>query len=253
MSQGTASFNFSGARVLITGGTSGIGLATAIGFADAGAEVVITGTRSCAGDYDVELGRFDYRQLLVDDNEAIVALADSLAALDVLVNNAGNAVFAEEDTAAARIAAFQKMVQVHLTSGNTLAEACRDKLSASGLPGGASIVGIASLTSFLANPHLPGYGAGKAGMVQLAKTQAQLWSGKGIRSNCVAAGNIVTGMTAGLQEVDELHKPMMARTPMSRWGKAEEIADAVMFLSSDKASFITGETLVVDGGYLGNL
>jgi NAD(P)-dependent dehydrogenase (short-subunit alcohol dehydrogenase family) len=243
MSSGTATFDFHGARVLVTGGTSGIGLATATAFAEAGAKVTITGTRMRSSDYTDDLGRFDYRQLLVTNNCQIKEVAASLDGLDVLVNNAGNVRFAESSEDAVDV--FEEMVRVHLLSGHNLSQACLEMLTASRLPGGASVVGIASLTSFMANPFVPGYGAGKAGMVQLAKTQAKLWADKGIRSNCVAAGNIATRM-------QEFGDGMLKRTSMKRWGLPHEIADAVLFLSSDRASFITGETLVVDGGYLYN-
>lgn len=251
MTKGTATFNFDGARVLVTGGTSGIGRATAAAFADAGATVTITGTRPGPGDYDDDLSRFDYRRLRVTDNAEIKAVAASLDSLDVLVNNAGNVRFTGPEDDAVDV--FEEMVRVHLLSGHNLSQACLDMLSASTLPGGASIVGIASLTSFLANSFVPGYGAGKAGMVQLARTQANLWSDRGIRSNCVAAGNIATRMTAPVLEMEEFCADTMKRTPMKRWGKPEEIADAVLFLSSDRATFITGETMVVDGGFLYNL
>lgn len=250
MGTGTANFNFTGAKVLVTGGSSGIGLATAIGFAEAGAKVTITGTRNGAKDYPDDLSRFSYRQLQLTDNDEIKTVAASLDGLDVLVNNAGSVKFAgrKDDP----IDVFEEMVRVHLLSGHHLANACIDMLSASKLPGGASIVGIASLTSFIANPFVPGYGAGKAGMVQLAKTQAALWADRKIRSNCVAAGHIATRLTEPLVNTEELSKDILKRTPMKRWGKTKEIADAVMFLSSDRASFITGETLIVDGGYLIN-
>jgi NAD(P)-dependent dehydrogenase (short-subunit alcohol dehydrogenase family) len=250
MTAGTATFNFQGAKVLVTGGTSGIGLATAIAFADAGAAVTITGTRASTSDYEDDLGRFAYRQLRVTDNDEIKSVAASLDGLDVLVNNAGNVKFTESDADAVDV--FEEMVRVHLLSGHNLSQACLEMLTASQLPGGASIVGIASLTSFMANPFVPGYGAGKAGMVQLAKTQANLWAGRGIRSNCVAAGNIATRMTAPVVHMEEFSHDMLKRTSMKRWGQPREIADAVLFLSSDRASFITGETIVVDGGYLHN-
>lgn len=252
MSIGTATYNFEGASVLVTGGTSGIGLACATGFAEAGAEVTITGTRDSASDYDLDLSAFNYAQLRVTNNEEIFALAESLEKLDVLVNNAGHSVMAEDDSPATRIAAFEEMVRVHLISGHNLAEACLDKLSASELAGGASIVGIASMTSYLSIAPVPGYGAGKAGMVQLTATQADMWAGRGIRSNCVAPGYISTRMSQILEQTEALSAPIIARTSMKRWGKPSEVADAVMFLSSDRASFITGETLVVDGGYLRN-
>jgi NAD(P)-dependent dehydrogenase (short-subunit alcohol dehydrogenase family) len=247
MPNGTATFDFSGARVLVTGGSSGIGLATASAFADAGASVTITGTRPAAADYEADLSRFDYRQLRLQSNEEIRSVADSLDALDVLVNNAGGVKFAEPGTS---VEVFEEMVRVHLLSAHHLSEACLDKLAASELPGGASVVGIASLTSWMANTFVPGYGAGKAGLVQLARTQAVLWADRGIRSNCVAAGYTTTRLTAPVLEMEELNRGVLRRTALKRWGKPEEMADAVLFLCSDRASFITGQTLLVDGGYL---
>ncbi len=249
MTIGTATFDFSGARVLVTGGSSGIGLATATAFTDAGARVTITGTRPAPGDYDTDLARFDYRQLRVQNNEEIRAVADSLEGLDVLVNNAGGVVFTEPGR---EVETFEEMVRVHLLSAHHMAEACLEKLTASELPGGASVVGIASLTSWMANTFVPGYGAGKAGLVQLARTQAALWSDRGIRSNCVAVGFATTKMTAPVLAMEELNQRVLQRTAMKRWGRPEEMADAVLFLSSDRAAFITGETLLVDGGYLYN-
>ena len=247
MSKATATYDFSGARVLVTGGTSGIGLATARAFLQAGAQVTITGTRAGVEDYDDDLSGFSYRRLRVTDNNEIKKVAKSLDGLDVLVNNAGNVKFSGEDDA---VDVFEEMVRVHLLSGHAMTQACLPLLSESTLPGGASVVGIASLTSFMANPFVPGYGAGKAGMVQLARTQASQYSDRGIRFNCVAAGNIATRMTAPVVDMPEYSADMLKRTAMKRWGKPEEIADAVLFLSSDRATFITGETLMVDGGYL---
>ena len=248
MATGTANYDFRGASVLVTGGTSGIGLATARAFAEAGASVTITGTRESAPDYEEDLSAFAYHPLRVTDNDEIRAVANSLDRLDVLVNNAGNVKFAGPNTS--NVEVFEEMVRVHLIAGHHLSDACLDKLSASELPGGASVVGIASLTSFMANPFVPGYGAGKAGMVELARTQAVPWAGLGVRSNCVAAGTTATPMTAPMVEMGEFTQQMLTRTALKRWGQPREIADAVLFLSSDRASFITGETLVVDGGYL---
>jgi NAD(P)-dependent dehydrogenase (short-subunit alcohol dehydrogenase family) len=249
MSRGSATFDFTGTRVLVTGGSSGIGLATATAFADAGAHVTITGTRPDAEAYEADLRRFDYRQLHLQSNEEIRSVADSLDALDVLVNNAGGVTFAEPGRA---VEVFEEMVRVHLLSAHHMADACLEKLTASELPGGASVVGIASLTSWMSNPFVPGYGAGKAGLVQLARTQSALWADRGIRSNCVAAGYTTTKLTAPVLEMEELNQRVLQRTAMRRWGSPAEMADAVLFLSSDRASFITGETLVVDGCYLYN-
>lgn len=248
MPTATATYNFTKAKVLVTGGTSGIGLATARGFANAGAHVTITGTAAGKDGYAENLEAFDYRQLRVTDNAEIKAVADSLDGVDILVNNAGNAKFAGPEDSVEDV--FEEMVRVHLLSGHHLSQACLDMLSASILPGGASVVGISSLTSYMAAPWVPGYGAGKAGMVQLAKTQAKLWGPLGIRSNCVTAGYTETRLTAPVKDMQETYDAVVQRTALQRWGQPGEIADAVMFLSSDRASFIDGETLIVDGGYL---
>jgi 3-oxoacyl-[acyl-carrier protein] reductase len=113
------------------------------------------------------LSRFSYRQLRVTDNAEIKSVAASLDGLDILVNNAGNVKIAgrKDDP----VDVFEEMVRVHLLSAHNMAQACLEMLSASTLSGGASVVGIASLTSFIANPFVPGYGAGKAGSGAVGK------------------------------------------------------------------------------------
>lgn len=247
MSKATASFDYSGSRVLVTGGSSGIGHGIASAFAAAGAAVTVTGTRAAAADYDIELGAFSYRQLELTDRAAIEQLAASLDKLDVLVNNAGASLPGGRDEWQPEV--FDESVHINLLASYHLAHACRGLLSASRLPGGASVIGIASLTSFFGHEMVPGYGAAKAGLVQLSKTLGVSWARHGIRANAVAAGFIDTRMTHFMQDMPEFNDPIMARTPLKRWGNPQDIAGAVLFLASEYASFITGQTLLVDGGY----
>jgi NAD(P)-dependent dehydrogenase (short-subunit alcohol dehydrogenase family) len=242
----SARFDFGGARVLVTGGSNGIGFGIARAFAAAGAEVTITGTRAAAADYDHDLSAFAYHRLDVRDGEAIAALAASLGALDVLVNNAGaNSVQPSEWDPAV----FEDSVRVNLFSAFRMASACRPLLASSTLAGGASVVNLASMSSFFAVPFVPGYGAAKAGVVQLTKNLAVAWAKQGIRVNGVAPGLILSNMTKLMKGIEALEKPQLERTPLGRWGTPEDVAPAVLFLASAAAGFVTGHTLCVDGGY----
>ena len=247
MAKASATFDYGGAAVLVTGGSNGIGHGIASAFAKAGAAVTVTGTRSSAAEYDTDLGAFSYRQLALTDRAAIKSLAGSLDTLDILINNAGASLPGGRDEWEPEV--FDESVHINLLAGYHLAHACRERLAASDLPGGASIIGIASLTSFFANEFVPGYGAAKAGVVQLSKTLGISWAKHGIRANAIAAGMIDTRMTHFMQDIPDFNDPIMARTALKRWGKPEDIAGAALFLASESASFITGQTLLVDGGY----
>jgi 3-oxoacyl-[acyl-carrier protein] reductase len=209
-----ARFDFAGARVLVTGGSNGIGLAVARGFADAGARVTITGRRASAGDYAHDLSAFAYRPLDVRDAAALDALAAGLGALDVLVNNAG-ANFARQPSEWDP-AVFEESLRINLSSAFRLAVACKPLLAASALDGGASVLNVASMSSFAAVPAVPGYGAAKAGIVQMTQNLAVTWAADRIRVNAVAPGLIATGMTAGMRGVTAAEQPFLDRTPMRR-------------------------------------
>ncbi len=239
-------YDFAGCRVLVTGGSSGIGAGIARAFSDAGAEVAITGTRADAREYDGDLAVGDYRQLRITDAAEIQAVADSLDRLDVLVNNAGGnlAVKNEYDPEI-----FEEAVAINLFGAYRMAAACKEKLAASRLDGGASVLNLASMSAFFAVPLVPGYGAAKAAVVQMTKNLAVAWARDGIRVNCVAPGLIETPMTAVMKGIEALEKPQIDRTPQGRWGTPEDVAPAALFLTSPAARFITGQTLNVDGGY----
>ncbi len=242
-----ARFDFTGAQVLVTGGSSGIGHGIAQAFASAGAAVAITGTRAKASEYDLDLAAFEYHPLEMTDSAAIERLGERFPRLDVLVNNAG-ANFPggrnewEPD-------AFEASVAINLFGAFRMALACKPKLAASPLEGGGSVVNLASMSSFFAVPIVPGYGAAKAGVVQMTKNLAVAWAREGIRVNAVAPGLIESNMTAPMKGIEALEKPPIDRTPMGRWGTPSDIAPVVVFLASAGAQFMTGQTVSIDGGY----
>ena len=240
-------FDFSGVHVLVTGGSSGIGHGIARAFADAGARVTISGRRAAAGDYGNDLSGLEYRQLEVADAAAIDAVARSLRALDVLVNNAGANLPGGKNEYEPDV--FEQSVRINLFGAYRLSAACREMLAQSDLDGGASIINLASMASYFGITAVPGYGAAKAATVQMTKTLAAAWAKDRIRVNAVAPGLIRSNMTARIQGLPEFTRKDFERMPLARWGTPEDIAPAVLFLASPAARYITGQTLPVDGGY----
>ena len=144
---------------------------------------------------------------------------------------------------------FEEVLAVNLVAPFRLAQACHDRLAASAVDGGGSVVNVGSMASFFGMEIVPGYGAAKGGVVQTTKTLAVSWARDGIRVNAVAPGVVETNMTAPMLPFDEITGPLLARTPMGRFATPDDVAGAVLFLASPAARYVTGHTLVVDGGF----
>jgi 3-oxoacyl-[acyl-carrier protein] reductase len=238
------SFDFTGTTALITGGTSGIGHATAALFRDAGAEVTITGTKPAATDYDTDLSGMAYHQLQITDPDSVDALAKSFSRLDVLFNNAGANFPGGLDES--KPDGFDASVALNLTGPYRLTVGLYRALKASTATGGASVVNLASMSALRAVPLVPGYGAAKAGVICVTRNLAVKWA-KGIRVNAVAPGSIDTPMTAPMRAAPELVDAELAHIPLRRFGSVGEIAPTVAFLCTEQSSYTSGALFVVDG------
>lgn len=243
-------FDYNGCAVLVTGGTSGIGRSIAEAYRAAGADVTITGTKATAAAYDTDLSGFRYLTLDVTRDDSVDAIGEAVPPIDILINNAGigwvGGGMGEHEY---EPEVFERAVRMHLLSPYRLAAACQPKLSQSRLPGGASIIGIASLSSFFGIETVPGYGAAKAGLVQLTKTLAIRWAKQNIRVNAIAAGLTESGISMWMMDKPEWTAPVLARTPLDRIAKPADVSGCVLFMTSAAAGHITGQTLIVDGGY----
>jgi 3-oxoacyl-[acyl-carrier protein] reductase len=203
--------------------------------------VTITGTRAGFGDYDDPIPGVGYVQADLTDPAARATLAAGFERLDILVNNAGGGGAGQFDQQV-----FEAVIDLNLNAVMDLSTRLLPPLKASH----GAIVNVGSAASFLAIKEAPAYTAAKTGLLGLTRALGDKFAADGVRVNLVAPGFIETRMTAGARKDADVEKRLMKALPMRRWGQPEEIAAAILFLASPAASYITGQSLVVDGGLM---
>lgn len=235
---------------LVTGAAQGIGKACAEALAEDGYHVVLADVQEGVKDAAAALGGTG---LICDmaDPAAITAMFDhiegEIGPVAALVNNAGVAMpgdFLDYD-----LDAFERVININLRGVFVALQRAGRTMVDKGIKG--AIVNMSSINALVAIPSIPAYCASKGGVMQLTKSASLALAQHGVRVNAVGPGSIDTEMMAGVNADPGAMKMVMSRTPMLRVGTPQEIANVVAFLCSDKASYITGETIYVDGGRIG--
>ena len=233
-------FDYSGKTVLVTGASQGIGAAIALAFHDAGARVHVTGTRDTPESYELDLASFTYHRCRMESDADRAALAEAIPALDILINNAGMTRADEYETDG-----FAHVVQVNLVAVADLCYRFRARLAAAK----GAIVNLGSVSARIGLRDHPAYTASKHGISGLTKSLADKWA-RDIRVNSVDPGFVETRMTDWARAKPEDHARFLKQVPANRFGAPEDVAQTVLFLASPEASYVRGESIAVDGGYL---
>jgi 3-oxoacyl-[acyl-carrier protein] reductase len=239
--------DFSGKRVLVVGGSSGIGNGIAQAFRTKGARVHVCGTRPRAADYSPgegsDLEGLDYAQLDVSDPAAIERFKPAFDRLDVLVLAQGAVIYRRGEF---EMDGFRKVLEVNLMSLMACAGKFHDMLSASK----GSLIIISSTAAYHSTKGNPAYNASKTGAVGLTRTLGQAWAENGIRVNGIAPGLVDTKMTKVTTSNPKRLQGAIERIPLKRLGTPADMAGAALFLASPLSSYIVGQTLIVDGGLI---
>ena len=248
-------FDLSGRSALVTGCGRGIGKAAAVALASAGADVVgVSASLEQGSDVAAEVeaigrGFHAYRCDFADRRalyELVAAVRRDVGTVDILVNNAGT--IARAPAAEHPDEMWDRVLEVNLSSQFILSrEVGKDMLER----GSGKIVFIASMLSFQGGITVPGYTASKSAVAGLTKALANEWAGAGVNVNAVAPGYVATDNTQALQDDPVRREQITARIPAGRWAEPEDIAGAIVFLSSSAADYVHGVVLPVDGGWLG--
>lgn len=241
----TDPLDFTSKTVLVTGGSSGIGNGVAHGFRKRGAQVHITGTRPDMGDYleaeDSDFAGLTYHHLDVSDRTAADALADKIGTVDVLVQSQGVVRYKRQEFARK---GWDDVVDVNLNSVMDVARAFHAGLKERA---GLMIV-VSSVAAFKSTMGTPAYAASKAGAASLVKTLGEAWARDAIRVNGIAPGLVATKLTSVTTDHPKRLEASLNAIPMHRMGTPEDMAGAALFLASPLSAYMTGQTLVVDGG-----
>ncbi len=246
-------FSLENKVAVVTGASRGIGRAIALGFARAGADVAVAarteGDLKTLADEIRETGRnavevptdvTDRAQI----EEMIEKTIAELGGLHILVNNAGGTRFMSPLTGL-RPEGWDKAITLNLSSVFHATQLAAQKMVASG---GGSIIQIASVAGLIGTPGLSYYSAAKGGVRLLTQSVAKELAESKVRVNVIAPGWIATDLNANLRQDESTNRYVTDMVPMKRWGEAEEIVGAAVFLASDASSFVTGATIVIDGG-----
>lgn len=237
--------DFTGKRVLVVGGSSGIGNGVAHGFRERGAEVHVWGTRPDAAAYagieGSDMQGLNYAKVDVGVRAEIDAADAPFYTLDVLVLCQGTVVYKRGEF---QPEGWDRVMAVNLDSLMACAMKFREKLAAAG----GSIIIVSSVSGFQANVGNPAYAASKAGAVSLTKTLGQAWAREGIRVNGLAPGLVDTKLTKVTTENPDRLRGALSRIPAGRMGEPADMAGAALFLASPLAAYVIGQTLIVDGG-----
>jgi NAD(P)-dependent dehydrogenase (short-subunit alcohol dehydrogenase family) len=246
-------FDLTGRKAFVTGASRGIGRVVAVALAEAGADVALVarsadglaetaaavqamGRDACVIPTDVT----DYDAVA----DSVVTAIDQLGYVDIVVNNAGgsNFIVPFRDI---RLSGWDKLMQLNLSSAVYVCHAFAGHLLERGR---GSVINMASVAGIAAAPNISAYGASKAGLISLTKSLAVEWGTSGVRVNALCPGWTATELNRLLWEHEELGPATVSSSAMKRWGRAEEMAGPAVFLASEASSFMTGQTLVVDGG-----
>lgn len=251
----SAAFDLTGRTAVVTGARRGIGLAMAEALARAGADIVGVSARLEARGSEVERRvratgrRFTALRADLADRAAVRQLADDLTAAgppDILVNNGGTIARAPAVEHPDEI--WDHVIEVNLTSQFVLSREIGRLMVARGH---GKIIFTASLLSFQGGVNVPGYAASKSGVAGLTRALANEWAPHGVNVNAIAPGYIATDNTRALRDDPDRNQAILTRIPAGRWGRADDIGGATVFLASSASDYVNGIVLPVDGGWLG--